>query len=391
MAVQSRKGWTESGLQGSGNFPLFAGPARRSDRALPSLRTILVFLSLCLSAPGGPSPRVPAGLNAGYALEIRESARISARYTVTVDAPGVKASEWTLFIPRPPDLPSQRILHADTLPAGEVIIDQSPLRRPLLRTTIPVTRAGQASMVRMAADTRARLFSRTLVRRAPQAPVADLSEAERTAFLADTPQFNRSAVTLRRWIDESALHRRDREGEVDFARRVFLHIVTGFTYEYLGDQDRSAPFVCKAGKSDCGGLAVLFATVLRSQGIPSRTLAGRWAKSADPAEKLGNVAYRQEHIIAEFFAQGVGWVPVDLSSSILHDRSERKLEYFGKDPGLFLTLHLDADVMIDTRRFGVRRMPLLQRASYWAWGTGSVDGAVMQETWKVSLDPTPGK
>jgi len=34
-------------------------------------------------------------------------------------------------------------------------------------------------------------------------------------------------------------------------------------------------------------MAVLFVTALRAQGIPARTLAGRWAKSAKPDDKIG--------------------------------------------------------------------------------------------------------
>lgn len=354
-------------------------------------RAILLLLAMCPAAPGESLPRVPAGLNAGYSLETKPSVMLQARYTVAVEAPRVRAREWTLFVPRPPDLPSQRILGSDTLPGGEVLADRSPLRRPLHRTTITVTRPGQESSVRMAADTRARLFSRKLVRREGAAVVPDLPEHERRAHLAETAHFQHGSVTVRRWMDEAGLRRREGEGEVDFARRVFRHIVTRFGYEYLGEQDRSASFVCRTGKSDCGGLAVLFATVLRAEGVPARTLAGRWAKSADPAEKLGAVDYRQEHILAEFFAQGVGWVPADLSSAILHDHSPDKLAHFGNDPGLFLTLHVDTDLMVETPRFGVRRMPLLQRASYWAWGSGSVDGAVVRETWNVSLrSPSAG-
>jgi len=354
-------------------------------------RAILLLLTMGAAAAAAPPPRVPAGLNAEYSLETKPSVILQARYTVAVDAPRLKAREWTLFVPRPPDLPSQRILESDTVPRGELLMDRSPLRRPVHRTTIPVTRPGQESSIRLAADTRARLFSRKLVRRKGSPAVVDLAEAGRRAFLAETDHFQHGSVTVRRWMDDAGLHRRGPEGEVDFARRVFQHLTTRFRYEYVGEQDRRASAVCRAGKSDCGGLAVLFATVLRAEGIPARTLAGRWAKSADPAEKLGAVDYRQEHILAEFFAQGVGWVPVDLSSAILHDRSPDKLAHFRNDPGLFLTLHVDTDLMVETPRFGVRRMPLLQRASYWAWGSGSVDGAVVRETWNVSLrSPSAG-
>ena len=52
---------------------------------------------------------------------------------------------------------------------------------------------------------------------------------------------------------------------------------------------------------------------------------------------MGSVRYFQEHIKAEFYAQGVGWVPVDLSSAVLHDTSDAKLRYFGNDAGRHAT------------------------------------------------------
>ena len=357
---------------------------------LRPLATSLAFAAFLLARAGAapqvePSdpPRVPPGLNKGYRLEVKPSVRIDASYQVAVSAPGARASEWIFLIPRPPDLPSQRILGADTLPPGEVVLERSPLRRPLLRIQMPVTDATTARSARAQSRTAAVLFSRRLGKGTASAPVRELSDAERDLYLRRTVKFNRDSPVLLKWIGENRLARSPSEGEIDFARRVFQHIALNFEYEYLGEQNRSAPHVCEAGKSDCGGLSVLFATVLRSQGVPARTLAGRWAQSADPDEKIGGVNYRQEHIKAEFFAQGVGWVPVDPAGAIQHDRSREKLAHFGNDPGLFLTLHLDAELLVDTGRFGVRHMDLMQRASYWMRGSGSLKDSMMSEDWKV--------
>lgn len=334
-------------------------------------------------------PRIPPGLNRGYALATKPSVRIDAIYQARVSAPRMNAREWVFFVPRPPDLPSQRILGAETVPAGEVVAERSPLRRPVHRTGIPVTAASLRSAARIEARTEALLFSRRLVRGAGR-PVPGLSEADRSLFLRGTAEFNHGSMEVRKWIAANRLERRRDEGEVDFARRVFRHVAEHFRYEYRGEQDRSAPHVCRAGASDCGGLSVLFATVLRSQGVPARILAGRWARSADPAEKVGEVSYRQEHIIAEFFAQGVGWVPADPAGAVMHDKSVGKLEYFGNDPGQFLTLHVDNELLLDTARFGVRKMTLLQRASFWARGDGSVQDAVMTEDWTVKRSVAGG-
>lgn len=331
-------------------------------------------------------PVVPPGLNSGHSLEIKVSKTISAEHSYTVSAPGLRAVEWIIFTPRPPDFPGQRVLDAHTFPGSENTHERSPLKQPILRARIPAGTPGLAREVVLQTRMDARLFSRQLIQRigkTPENAAPPLAARDRQLFLRRTSQFDYTSRNFQNWASANELVRAQTEGEVDFARRVFLRIARDFEYEYLGEQDRKASHVCKAGKSDCGGLAVLFATVLRSQGIPARTLAGRWAVSAKPDETIGLVKYHQEHIKAEFFAQGVGWVPVDLSSAILHDRSPGKLEYFGKDPGDFLTLHFDNDLALDTLYFGIRPMPLLQRPSYWVRGSGTVKNAVVRESWKV--------
>lgn len=332
-------------------------------------------------------PVVPPDLNQKHALEIKAAKSVSATHTYQVSAPSVTATDWVVFTPRPLDHPGQRILDAHTIPASESNFDLSPLKQPVMRARIPVANRKLTREVHVETHMDARLFSRRLISRneSSQAKaVAPLSARDRQLFLRRTLQFDYTNPSLRKWMTQHDLKRGSKEGEVDFARRVFLVIAKGFQYEYLGEQNRSATNVCRSGKSDCGGLAVLFVTALRSQGIPARTLAGRWAISAKPGDKIGEVTYHQEHVKAEFFAQGVGWVPADLSSAILHDPSPAKLTFFGNDKGDFITLHFDNDLMLDTLFFGVRSMPLLQRPCYWVRGAGHVDNAVVRENWKVT-------
>jgi hypothetical protein len=337
-------------------------------------------------------PVVPPGLNQAHALEIKRSKTILATYTFTVRTPDLTAEEWILVLPQPVDLPSQNILIAAGKPKCEMIADRSLLQQPLLRARVPVGADQPADAAELVVKIRAELFSRRLVsRHALAGPVkpARLTERDRKLFLRRSGEFDYDRQTFQKWVADRGLRRPQAEGEVAFARRVFQTIAANFTYEYLGAQNRRASHVCAAGKSDCGGLSVLFATVMRSQGVPARTLAGRWAQSAKPGDKVGAVAYLQEHIKAEFFANGVGWVPVDPSAAVLHDQTPGKLTYFGTDRGDFLTLHLDNDLMVDTVHFGVRTLRLMQSAAYWATGTGTVSGAESKENWEVEV--LPGK
>jgi transglutaminase-like putative cysteine protease len=147
--------------------------------------------------------------------------------------------------------------------------------------------------------------------------------------------------------------------------------------------DRHASAVCASGKSDCGGMSNLFVAVMRASQVPARGLFGRWATSAKKGEKVGEIDYYQWHVMAEFFADGVGWVPVDVSSSVLHDRSKSGLRCFGNDRGEFLTFHVDPDFDVDTGAFGVNHVGSLQSPAWWVTGNGTVDGWKANEDWQI--------
>jgi len=331
-------------------------------------------------------PVVPSRLNRAYALVTRPARRIKAVYTFTVSAPKARVVTWVLLAARPPDLPGQKIVRVSSSPACVTVEELSPLRQKILRAKVYAQTDEQRTGVSLAITMEASLSSRTLVprRKAPTAGTAwALKPLARKLALRPTSQFDYTDDTVQAWLTKHAIKRADQEGEVDFARRVFQVIVRNYTYHYASVQNRAASYVCTVGKTDCGGMSGLFVAALRACGIPARTRAGRWARSATPAEKVGEVTYFQEHIKAEFFAREIGWVPVDLTLAVQRDRSRDKLRYFGYDGGDFLTLHLDNGLKCNTLIMGVRTSTLLQTPSWWAAGTGDFEQVTLTESWQV--------
>lgn len=329
-------------------------------------------------------PKVPEGLNEGWHLVREKSKSVKATYTFRTDAPSLQAHEWLLFLPSPVDHPAQRIVQTKTTPDAETVHDLSARRQPLLRwRTLAGKDGAEASSMEWKLEIRAGLFSRRLAEGKGAKSVAGLSESERLLSLRPTREFDYRADAVEAFAKNHELARKKDEGEVDFGRRVFQAVVRNHTYHYVGDQDRRASAVLRAGKSDCGGLAIVFASLMRAQGIPARTIAGRWATSAKEGETVGSVVYFQEHVKGEFWADGLGWVPVDLSSGVLHDKTEEKLRYFGNDPGDFLVFHLDTGITFDSVHFGEHTYSHMQRPSYWATGRGNFDGSSTAETWTV--------
>ena len=105
--------------------------------------------------------------------------------------------------------------------------------------------------------------------------------------------------------------------------------------------------------------------------------------SAKPGEKVGDVEFYQQHVKAEFFATGIGWVPADPASAVLWDKSSDGLTFFGHDPGDFIVFHLDGDLLINTIHFGKQPVQYLQGTAFWVKGTGSVEGYKIETQWEV--------
>jgi hypothetical protein len=333
-------------------------------------------------------PLIVAATSAGpaYRLETRQTGRYEATMTYSARAENLQASEWLLFAPMLPVTAGQTDVSTMAIPAGKAIAELTELKRPLLLARVKADNDELKQAVELKVEYQATLWSRrlTLLRTGEKPPaVTVLSAADREAALRSVGDLSYGGETLHAWQREHDLTRGKDETEIDFARRVFTTIRKQFTYDYQPEMDRTPPAVCQAGKSDCGGLSNLFVATLRSQSIPARTLAGRWALSADPNEKLNGHAYYQYHVKAEFFAAGVGWVPIDMASGILHDRSREGLYYFGYDPGDFLVQHIDGNLEIDTIHFGKQPLAVLQRPAFWVTGTGTLDELQVAEGWSV--------
>jgi transglutaminase-like putative cysteine protease len=344
------------------------------EPAMPATYPLLPLVLAVVSA--GP----------GYRLDSRQVARIEATITYNVRCEKLQASEWLLFAPVPPKTAGQTDVSSLMTPAGKEITDLSNLKRPLLLARVAANNDDLKQAVSMKIVYRATLWSRRLrPRRTGEAapPVEELSAPEREVALRSTGDLSFDRDEFKDWQTEFKLTRGKDEPEIDFARRVFSTIRKQFTYNYQPEMDRTPAAVCQAGKSDCGGLSNLLVATLRSQDIPARTLAGRWAISADPNEKLNGHAYYQYHVKAEFFAAGVGWVPVDIASGILHDRSHEGLYYFGYDPGDFIAQHIDGNLEVDTIHFGKQELPVLQRPAFWVTGSGTLDDLQVTEGWTV--------
>ena len=355
-------------------------------------RIVVLFGLACLFAvAANAAPPVAPG-NEKYALQTVPFKKIQAVLTYEVTAPGLVAKEWILFAAKPPELLGQREVSVEMAPAAVPVTDrakenEAPLPgRTLLMARVPAGDAASKKGFKARIEYKASMYGRRLVPRDREVrydPVPPVEAKERKAALASTKAIDHESAEFQAWLDANKLRRKPREGEIDYARRMFLTIKRSFAYAYPPPVDRTASLTCGAKKSDCGGLSIVFCAALRAHAIPARMLVGRWTLSAEKGQELGGVGYYQWHAKAEFHAAGVGWVPADCSSAVLHDKVPDGLTYFGNDPGDFLTMHFDSDLEVDTIHFGRQALPSLQGVAFWVTGTGNLDGLQTREDWQV--------
>ncbi len=322
--------------------------------------------------------------SAKYVLNSSDTRRIEGVLTYEITMPKLFAQEWIICAAKAPELPGQIRVNTTLEPNGKSAFELSPERRPIMMARVSA-QDGRAQHIMIHVKYQAILRSRELApwKEGKSAPaVTALSEKTRETALTLGGDFDWKAEAVQKWVREHQLERNKGESDVDFARRVFVAIKRNFKYEYKTEMNRHASAVCKAGKSDCGGLSQLFVTVLRGNDIPARTLVGRWAQSSKPEEMVGGLAYYETHVKAEFFAAGVGWVPADVATG-MQDKNGDGLRCFGHDPGDFLTMHVDPHLRLDTIHFGKEDVGCLQGPAYWVKGRGSVEPTQTHEKWEV--------
>jgi hypothetical protein len=330
------------------------------------------ILSLILAAPPAPS----------HVLETKDVKRVQAVLSYEITARSLKPKEWIVVAPAMPELPGQTRVQTTMSPKGALVKEAGAQSRGMVRARFkPGAEPKFDAQITYTATLRSRTMRPIAVGETPP-KVAPITVAESKHYLESRGDYDFTADRFRKWLDAEKFRRGPKESEVEFARRVFQRIQANGKYEFRDGMVRRASSVCNDLTSDCGGLSILFVSVLRANSIPARTLFGRWAKSADPEEKLKGKAYFQWHVKAEFFVPGVGWAPVDMSLA-LDDKSPGRLMYFGKDAGDFLVQHVDPHVEVDTVHFGKETLHNLQTPVWWATGEGKADDWIAKESWTV--------
>ena len=126
---------------------------------------------------------------------------------------------------------------------------------------------------------------------------------------------------IRGWAREvvEAAHART---DLEMARAIYNHVVATVKYDKTGKGwgNGDIYYACEARRGNCTDFHAIFIGYARAVGIPARFAIG----FPLPADRgAGQIA--GYHCWAEFYAKGIGWVPVDASEA---GKNPAKREYF---------------------------------------------------------------
>ncbi len=333
----------------------------------PLLAVLAVLLGDALAAAQAPTHRIVA----------TNHQTVNATITYEVYATRFAVTRWMVFLPVPPELPSQTRVKATTEPVGKLAADRSPLARPVRFIDVPVPDPTPGARLRLRLEIEATLRSRKLVPLEPgEVPpaVPALTAAEAKFYLAADKRADYEAKPFRDWLDARKLRLAKGGSSIDLAGRILAVLRSDFEYGYDPAADRRASVVCGRKVADCGGMSYLFIATMRANGIPARLLVGRTAQPPKPGTSPGDLDFDRPHARPEFHVPGLGWVPAD--PTYANTNTGKPVgDFVGTDPGDLLVLHVEADLRLPYPD-QVRTGELLQLGpGLWVHGKGKFDVA----------------
>jgi transglutaminase-like putative cysteine protease len=155
------------------------------------------------------------------------------------------------------------------------------------------------------------------------------------------------------------------------ARRFYDYVVATTRYKSAGKPGSGALSLLTNGEGDCGDYSSLFVALARAKGIPARHIVGSWAESGAD----------QVHVWAEFYLEGLGWIPVDPT---VGQSSNQPDLYFGRIGNDRVIMGKGLNFPLSPAAPGNAVADHLQTYYWWFWGTsGDPKSVSASRSWTV--------
>ena len=137
---------------------------------------------------------------------------------------------------------------------------------------------------------------------------------------------------------------------LDYARQCYEYVANN--YEYLNPYTGLHPLsqLLADGGGDCGNLSSIYISLLRNKKIPSRHV-------------VSILPDNDYHIWAEFYLEGYGWIPVDVT----YKNSDPFGDYFGNYDGFAIVVSTGIILTLEKLPDVTYQCVLFQSYEYWYW------------------------
>ncbi|HLY15704.1 MAG TPA: transglutaminase domain-containing protein [Bryobacteraceae bacterium] len=268
------------------------------------MRTLLVFV---LAVTAGVPASAPAPRERSFTFE----------YAVTVKDIPSAAHAVDIWLPEPHDDAFQRItnLYVDSPVRAEATTGAEDNHMLHIRVTDP-KEASMAVTIRFDAVRKEHI--QPLPASAPESSeglpegMTRYLQPDRLVPLDDT---------IRRWA-RAVVDAAGAKTELEMARAIYNHVVATVKYDKTGKGwgNGDIYYACDVRRGNCTDFHAIFIGYARAVGIPARFAIGFPLPADRGAGKIGGY-----HCWAEFYAKGIGWVPVDASEAA---KNPARREYF---------------------------------------------------------------
>ena len=160
------------------------------------------------------------------------------------------------------------------------------------------------------------------------------------------------------------------------ARKFYDYVIENTHYRLVGQGLLGAKALLANGEGECGDYSALFIALARAKAIPARSVVGYWAITG----------IEQTHEWAEFYLEGVGWIPVD--PTIGQQSASDKEYYFGNMDNQRVILEKGFNIPMNPPTDDNDIAPLMQGPYWWFWGDGDGNKMSLEViSWKVTTLP----
>jgi hypothetical protein len=166
---------------------------------------------------------------------------------------------------------------------------------------------------------------------------------------------------IRAWARE-VVKKANAHTDVEMALAIYNHVISTIKYDKSGEGwgRGDISYVCDARRGNCADFDAMFIGYSRAVGIPARFAIG----FPLPSER-GEGKILEYHCWAEFYAKGIGWVPVDAAEAA---QNPSKREYFfGALDENRIELTKDRDLVLTPKQSG-------DELNYFVYPYAEVDG-----------------